>query len=378
MLNFFLFLIFILFLLYAVLILYYRAGWLHLNEHKFNRNFIPKTKVSVIIPARNEEANIKALLEDILVQFYPPNLIEIIVVDDHSTDKTAEIASSYQRVKCITLSDYTHGQKLNAYKKKAIELAIQQSTGELIITTDADCKMCNYWLLGIVNYYETYHHELIASPVLFSTNNSWFQNFQSLDFMTMQGITGALAHTKTGTMCNGANLAYTRKAFEAVNGFHGIDDIASGDDMLLMYKIEKHFPKRTTYLKCKDVIVYTQPMPNIKSFLQQRTRWASKANKFEDKRIKAVLGLVYIFNLMFPILILLALLNYKVIGVFILLWLAKTGVELLLLYPVSNFFHKKRELIYFILLQFIHIPYIIYSGLKGQMGLYEWKERQVK
>jgi len=81
---------------------------------------------------------------------------------------------------------------------------------------------------------------------------------------------------------------------------------------------------------------------------------------------------------MFPILILLALLNYKVIGVFILLWLAKTGVELLLLYPVSNFFHKKRELIYFILLQFIHIPYIIYSGLKGQMGLYEWKERQVK
>lgn len=378
MLSVFLFFVLILFLLYAVLILYYRAAWLHLNEYQLDRNYTPKTKVSIIIPARNEEQHIRALLKDITSQYYPSELMEIIVVDDHSDDQTASLAKTFSEVKVISLSDYTDGQKLNAYKKKAIETAIQQSSGELIITTDADCRMCNYWLLSIVQFYETYNHKLIAAPVIFSSDKSWFQMFQSIDFMTMQGITGALAFTKTGTMCNGANLAYTRNAFNAVEGFKGIDDIASGDDMLLMYKIEKKFPKRTAYLKCKDAIVYTDPMPDLHSFLQQRSRWASKANKFEDKRIKTVLAIVYFFNLLFPLILILSYFQPMLLGVFFLLWLAKTSVELLLLFPVSQFFNKKSELVFFVFLQFIHIPYILYSGLKGQVGTYEWKERRVR
>jgi hypothetical protein len=179
-------------------------------------------------------------------------------------------------------------------------------------------------------------------------------------------------------MCNGANLAYTRKAFYAVDGFKGIDDIASGDDMLLMYKIEKRFPRKTTYLKCKDAIVYTQPMRTIRTFLQQRTRWASKANKFEDKRITTVLGIVYFFNLMFPVLLILSFFDATFLGTFFFLWLAKTALELCLLMPVSNFFNRKKELTFFVLLQFIHIPYILYSGVSGQMGSYEWKDRQVR
>ncbi|GBL34501.1 uncharacterized glycosyltransferase YdaM [Filimonas sp.] len=378
MLNLFIFLSVLLFLLYAVLILYYRDGWLRLQEYTFDRSMTPKTKVSILIPARNEEANIGHVLKDILAQYYPAELMEIIVIDDHSTDQTADIAASFKGVKCISLADFTEGKKLNAYKKKAIETAILQSTGELIITTDADCRMCNYWLLGIVSYYEKYHPHLIASPVLFTTDHSWFQTFQSIDFTTMQGITGALAATKSGTMCNGANLAYTRKAFYAVDGFKGIDDIASGDDMLLMYKIEKRFPRKTTYLKCKDAIVYTQPMHTIRTFLQQRTRWASKANKFEDKRITTVLGIVYFFNLMFPVLLILSFFDATFLGTFFFLWLAKTALELCLLMPVSNFFNRKKELTFFVLLQFIHIPYILYSGVSGQMGSYEWKDRQVR
>jgi len=378
MLTVLIFLAIILFLLYAILFLYYRAGWLRLNEHLLNRSYEPKTKITILIPARNEEQHIKNLIEDMLVQFYPRELMEIIVIDDHSTDQTASIASSIKGVRVISLAEITGGKVLNAYKKKAIEEGIRQSSGELIITTDADCRMCSYWLLSVVNFYETYHHELIASPVLFSTDKSWFQTFQSIDFMTMQGITGALSFTKSGTMCNGANLAYTRNAFNAVGGFQGIDDIASGDDMLLMYKIEKRFPKRTAYLKCKDAIVYTEPMPTLKTFLQQRTRWASKANKFEDRRIKSVLIIVYLFNAMFPILLFIGFFRQTSLVAFVGLWLAKTFVELLLLLPVSKFFRKRKELLFFVLLQFIHIPYILYAGLSGQMGEYEWKGRKVR
>lgn len=378
MLHLFIFIAVLLSLLYAVLILYYRDGWLRLPEYRADNTLTPITKVSILIPARNEEANIGPLLKDIMAQYYPPELMEVIVIDDYSTDRTADIASSFKGVTCISLSDFTEGKFLNAYKKKAIEIAIQQSNGELIITTDADCRMCQYWVRSIVRYYETYRHQLIASPVLFTTDNSWFQTFQSIDFTAMQGITGALSATHSGTMCNGANLAYTRKAFNAVNGFNGIDDIASGDDMLLMHKIEQRFPRKTSYLKCKDAIVYTSPMPTLKTFLQQRTRWASKANTFEDKRITAVLAIVYLFNLLFPVLLIASFFNNQSISAFIFLWLLKTALEVSLLLPVSAFFHKKKELTYFALLQFIHIPYVLYAGLRGQTGTYEWKGRQVR
>lgn len=378
MLHLFIFIAVLLSLLYAVLILYYRDGWLRLPEYRPDNTLTPITKVSILIPARNEEANIGPLLKDIMAQYYPPELMEVIVIDDHSTDRTADIASSFKGVTCISLSDFTEGKFLNAYKKKAIEIAIQQSNGELIITTDADCRMCQYWVRSIVRYYETYRHQLIASPVLFTTDNSWFQTFQSIDFTAMQGITGALSATHSGTMCNGANLAYTRKAFNAVNGFNGIDDTASGDDMLLMHKIEQRFPRKTSYLKCKDAIVYTSPMPTLKTFLQQRTRWASKANTFEDKRITAVLAIVYLFNLLFPVLLIASFFNNQSISAFIFLWLLKTALEVSLLLPVSAFFHKKKELTYFALLQFIHIPYVLYAGLRGQTGTYEWKGRQVR
>lgn len=363
---------------YAALIFYYKNGWTHLPDILINKHYTPTTKVSIIIPARNEELNIKHLLKDILSQYYPTHLMEIIVVDDHSTDNTAQIIQSFQGVKYIDLSNHTDGKILNAYKKKAIETAIAQSEGDLIITTDADCRMGAYWLLSLVQYFEQYKHQFIAAPVQFANDGSLFQTFQSLDFMTMQGITGAIVNNHSGTMCNGANLAYTKKAFNAVGGFKDIDDIASGDDMLLMYKIEQKFPKRTGFIKCPEAIVTTAPMLNFKSFLQQRIRWASKATKFKDKRIKLVLGLVYFFNLTFLLLQLFSLHNSKNLITFFGLLILKAGIEYYFLKPVSQFFKKEKELHTFFILQFIHIPYILISGLMGQFGTYSWKERTVK
>lgn len=375
--NLVLFLALILFLMYAVMIFYYRAGWKGLQPFEVKKNYEPKTKITIIIPARNESQHIRNILQDITSQFYPSSLMEIIVVDDHSSDDTFQIASSFQRVQCISLAQFTDGKVLNAYKKKAIEIGVSQSNGDLIITTDADCRMGNYWLLSIVAFYETYLPALIASPVLFTYKNSWFQIFQHIDFTMMQGITGALSFTKSGTMCNGANLAFTRSAFQAVKGYEGIDDIASGDDMLLMYKIEKHFPKRTAYLKSVDALVTTYPMSDIKSFLQQRQRWASKATKFEDHRIKMVLYLVYFFNLMFPILFLFGFINPQYFTWCIVLLLAKTLLEFTLWLPITTFFKLKKELFYFAVLQIAHIAYILYSGMQGQHKKYTWKERTV-
>lgn len=349
-----------------------------MEEYQLDKNHIPTTKLSVIVPARNEALTIGNLLRSLQAQNYPSHLVEIIVVDDHSDDDTAQIIQSFPSVKYINLADYTGNQKLNSYKKKAIETAIKQSSGELIITTDADCTMKSNWLLSIVCYYETFRFKMIAAPVEFNTDGSLFQLFQSLDFMTMQGITAAITYTKSGTMCNGANLAYTRQAFDTVDGFKGIDHIASGDDMLLMYKIEQRFPKKTSYLKCKDAIVYTEPMYSIKTFFNQRIRWASKATHFKDKRIIAVLAMVYFFNFLFIALSIYSLFKPAYLFLLFTLLVGKIIIELMLLKPVSTFFKKEKELITFPILQLIHIPYIVISGLLGQFGSYKWKERTVK
>ena len=189
-------------------------------------------------------------------------------------------------------------------------------------------------------------------------------------------------------MCNGANLAYTKKAFEEVGGFAGIDNIASGDDMLLMHKIYKRWPDKVMFLKSKDVIVLTAPVDSIREFFNQRIRWASKADKYDDKRIFAVLLLVYIVNLLLlalPVIALFDNIQYtmfnvqcSIIGLWLCLLLLKTITELIFLYPVAKFFGMQSILWLFPLMQPFHIIYTVIAGWLGKFGSYSWKERKVK
>jgi cellulose synthase/poly-beta-1,6-N-acetylglucosamine synthase-like glycosyltransferase len=371
----------LLFILYSGLIIYYRQSWLgiqELNQPLTNGN--PSTKISIIIPARNEEENISTCLTSILAQNYPANLFEVIIVDDHSTDKTANIILSFnkQNVKLISLKDFTDNNPLNSYKKKAIEIAILQSTGDLIVTTDADCIVQKTWLQSIANFYDQYKPAFIAGPVTYYNENNFLKIFQSLDFMTMQGITGAAVYKKFHSMCNGANLAYEKKAFYEVGGFKGIDTIASGDDMLLMHKIYTLHPERVLYLKSKESIVQTLPMNTFSSFLNQRIRWASKADKYDDKKIFFVLLLVYLFNCWFIVLFFLGIwnLNFRILLIGSLV--VKTIIELLFLFPVSKFFSRQKLLWWFPIAQPFHILYIIVAGWLGKFGTYKWKERKVR
>ena len=123
-----------LFVCYSILIFYYWKSWRSIPDFTPS-NQTPSTSISIIIPARNEEENIGELLKKLLEQTYAKELVEIIVVDDHSTDKTAEIVAQYEKVKLLRLENDIS----NSFKKKAIEKGITAAAGELIITTDADC-----------------------------------------------------------------------------------------------------------------------------------------------------------------------------------------------------------------------------------------------
>ena len=364
-----------------MLMVFYSNAWLHLKESFTIANYNPTTKVSVIIPARNEETNIGNCLQAILAQQFPQDLLEIIVVNDHSTDETLNVVEKFHSsiIKVIDLEkELANAPILNSYKKKAIELAIATSTGDLIVTTDADCIMSKFWLQSLVQCFEKNNAVFIAAPVAYISTNSIFNIFQSIDFMTMQGITGASVSKHFNTTCNGANLAYSKSAFYAVNGFEGIDAIASGDDMLLMHKIEKQFNRQSVYLKNKNAIVYTHAMPTLKEFFYQRIRWASKATHYTDKRVSYVLAMVYLYNLCLLAVLILGFFKTAFLGIFIMAITVKIFSELLLIVPTSNFFNKKHQLIYFIPLQIVHVIYMVVAGFLGQFTTYTWKDRQVK
>ena len=370
----------LLFFCYSALIIYYWQSWRAIPDYILSSQPM-QTNISVIIPARNEEKNIRKLLTALENQTYPKEFFEVIIVDDHSTDATAAIVQQFSSAKLLQLKD----DGINSYKKKAIETGIAAANNELIVTTDADCIPGNEWLQTIASFKEEKKSVFVAAPVSIKAElspgeerNKLLSFFQTLDFLVLQGITGASVYKNSFSMCNGANLAYERKAFYEVNGFTGIDDIASGDDMLLMHKIWKKHPDKVHYLKSKDAIVSTAPMKTWKAFFNQRIRWASKARKYDDKRITDVLILVYLFNLSFLFLLIAGCWLPVYWLLFIGLWVAKTIIEFPFVYSVATFFDKQKMMIYFFFFQPLHIFYTIVSGAFGQFGKYEWKGRRVK
>ena len=368
----------VLFTSYAVLLFYYTYCWCTIPTFNFTQTK-NATTITIIIPARNEAANIITCLNSICLNNYPATCYQIIVIDDYSTDATAALVKNYtaENVLLLQLQNFTH-HNIIAYKKKAIEIGIEHATGELIITTDADCIVPVNWLQCIDSYYQQTNAALIVMPVQFLHTPTMLSTFQSLDFMTLQGITGASVFKNMHSMCNGANLAYTKKVFNQVHGFKGIDNIASGDDMLLMHKIFALYPHKIKYLKTPEVIVKTAPAATITHFFNQRIRWASKADTYDDKRIFAVLLLVYILNVWLVLLGIASFFNAEILQLFLVALLLKTIIELIFLVPVAHFFAGKKLLWYFPLAQPFHITYTIIAGWLGKFGSYSWKGRVVK
>jgi len=359
--------------IYSLLIDFYRRAWTRIPILDIEE--ITDLQVSVVIAVRNEEKNISDLICHLENQNYPKTLYEVIIVDDHSTDNTLSVLDSSAgrlSLKIVQLPDGVIS------KKKAIEAGVKEATGELIITTDADCRMGVLWVSSFASFFKKTGAQFISAPVKMEGNLRLLDLFQSLDFLAMQAITGASVNNGFHTMCNGANLAYTKTAFFEVNGFEGIDEIPSGDDMLLMHKIFTRYPNKVLYMKNSEVIVTTPPESSWKNFLHQRIRWASKAVHYKDKRIFYVLALTYLLNLCYLVLAIAAIVKISWLSFLLLFLLAKVLIEFPFVNASSIFFGQQKLMKYFPFLQPVHIIYIVVSGWLGRFGSYEWKSRIIK
>jgi cellulose synthase/poly-beta-1,6-N-acetylglucosamine synthase-like glycosyltransferase len=363
-------------ILYVAVVVSFIIGWERLSD--FTRSTaMPKVSVSIIVAARNEAENISLTIMDLLAQDYDPSLMEIIFIDDHSTDATGSVISSFQdpRIRLITLNETN---TINSYKKKAIQTAIATAKGKLIITTDADCRMGKNWLRTITDYYEQGGFKLISSPVAFTAEKSFFERAQSLEFLYLIGMGASTIGNKSPSTCNGANLAYEREAFYEVGGFQGIDDLASGDDELLLHKIAAKYKDKIGFLKHSDAIVYTQAKPTLGEFIQQRKRWASKSTRYKNKLIIVLGVLVWLFNLSIVLNLFAGLFNLVYLQVGLAQLLLKIIIEFAFLINVTRFAKRTKLLVLLPLLNVMHVVYIIYIGVAGNSGKYNWKGRMVK
>lgn len=360
---------------YVYLLAGYITSWNKIEDWKTPLDFSPSKLLSIIIPARNEAKNITACLKSISDNNYSKDKYEIILIDDHSEDQTSALAASLSipNLKVLKQEEGRQG------KKQALKLGIQQSKGELILTTDADCVYDKEWLRTMVSFFDNHQAKLVTAPIAFHNPKGYFQKFQALDLNGLMVITAAGIQTEKQFMANGANMMYSKEIFNEVNGFRGNEHLASGDDMFLVHKVSELYPDDIHFVKAKESVVSTSAEASLFSFLEQRKRWATKTTHYTDRRLLMVLSIVFLLCITI-------VLNIFVFSIFNALFLfiglfqlfIKMILDYLFLSNITSYFGTRSLMKAFLPANLMHLIYICYSGVAGLFGgKYEWKGREV-
>jgi cellulose synthase/poly-beta-1,6-N-acetylglucosamine synthase-like glycosyltransferase len=334
--------------------------------------------ISVIIPFRNESENIISNIENIVKQNYPIEKFEVIYVDDHSTDDSLKKLREFKKPDNIKVLSLPNEYSPNAHKKRAIRYVIEQSKGDIIVTTDADCTYTDDWLSSLICNFDD-NTGFVSGPVEFNGSGNVFSKIQKLEFAGLI-ITGAgLIGARKPTICNAANIAYRKKVFDEVNGFDFNMDLSSGDDELLMQKIAQDTDYKVKFSLNRNSMVKTASNKTFSEFSHQRKRWASKGLFYKNKKLVTKLSLIYFFYfglIIQPFLIVFFSTSYSII---LLISISlKLLLEYLILKKGKKLLFPALSLNWLLPAELLHIPYIIVAGVAGAFGNFKWKDRKVK
>ena len=361
-------------LTYIILISAFIIGFFRIKEFKLKK-IPPSNTFSIIIPFRNEAKNLPELLNSLDKLKYPKELFEILLINDESEDDFMSIISNYNDNNLRVINNERNS---NSPKKNAIETGIKHSNFDWILTTDADCILPEYWVNSYDEFIQMNAPVFIAGPVTFKINNTFLDKFQLLDFMALIGCSIGGFGIQKPFMCNGANLCYKKGAFIAVNGFEGNRNIASGDDIFLLEKMMKKYPKKTKYLKSFNTLVTTSTMPTLRSLLSQRIRWASKTNSYTNSFTKFISLTIFLINLLCAVIITKSIIYQTISSFSILILSLKVGVDFIIIFITLKFMKKSTEIILFPIISIFH-PFFNLSVaiLTLIRRKYNWKNRDV-
>ncbi|KPL18888.1 MAG: hypothetical protein AMJ92_05720 [candidate division Zixibacteria bacterium SM23_81] len=327
--------------------------------------------VSVVVAAKNEERSIESCLRALLAQDYPPEQYEIVVVDDASTDATADIVQSIawenSRVRLLRAQE---GRACLRAKKRALQMGIEHSAGEIILLTDADCLPAPTWIKTMVRHFEP-SVGLVAGHVHQGGQLLW-QKLRSLERLSMAAMAAGAIGWNQGLSANGGNLGYRREVFREVAGFKSLSAPLSGDDDLFIQLVSRKTSWEFQYAFEPEAAVSTKPPANLRQFVAQERRRTSKG-RYYPTWVQAILIEAFMMNLALIITLPFSLCYLTTHplpwGAFV----GKALCELLILIRASRLFKRKGLLRFSPLAVFLHIPYFVVFSIWGTLGSYRWK-----
>ena len=331
-------------------------------------------KVSIVVSARNESKNIGNLLDDLLKQKYDKDLIEIIVVNDRSEDDTGDILNRYANIhRIIKIVTINKTYSSLSPKKYAISKAIEIAKGDIILSTDADCRLNKLWLHSMVSYFSPEVGAVAGGVILHPTK--WiFSYLMTIDAIMNNLIIDGSLGWNFPMACKGGNFAYRRCVYYEVGGFTGLEKSLSGDDDLLLQKISRMSNWKIRNCMNRGALVESFAPSNAAHFLSQRKRHIS-ASKYFSKNIQFIYSMYFFSKLFMFISFLWILFNIGInnpISYFILFLYSLT---LIMLLDVSKNNMQKKYLLFYPLWELYYLLNHIILAPFALLGKVKWGER---
>ncbi len=327
--------------------------------------------VTVIVAARNEEKNISRCLNALDKLIYPEGKLEIILVDDQSTDNTGKIIDEFIARKNIpsesndisagrpACRSFSEGMFRKIITKKeigrlkgktnALANALETAKNEIILTTDADCEVKPTWVFKTASYYQK--DVGMVNGITTQAAHDWFSGMQALDFIYLLTVASSTINLGNPISCIGNNMSYRKKAYEEVGGYENLPFSVTEDFNLLM-AINRLNKYRIIYPVDKDTLVTSLPCPDIKTLFHQKKRWGvgGLGVPFRGFAIMVSGFLTYLCILLTPFF-------YTPLCLYLIV--LKILLDVLVIYPVLRILGIEKNFRYFISFQVYYLIYVI-------------------
>lgn len=327
-------------------------------------------QVSIIVPFRNEEEKLPALLEKAEALKYPRDRFEIILVDDHSEDQSCAVVREFAQktevgVRLLQLSE-------KEGKKAALALAIRAAKYDMILQTDADCHFSRNWLKSMTGYLD-HETRMVVGGVKMIKGLGFWSGFAALEYMSLQAITAAFVRINNPIMASGANLLYGREVWDQTR-MH--TSRRSGDDTFLVQEAAKS--GKITFARDPEAQVTTEAPSGLRSLLNQRARWGGKSTSYPSVSAKLLAVFIAIFNLQILFLLFMAFFNLVYLKLVLGMMMIKIVTDYLFLRRYAKLSEQEKLMRYFLPSALLYPVYIALTGVWILFGRADWKGRRFR
>ena len=372
---------------YAAGVLWFRQGLATCEEDNRNRDqpTPPERQVSVVIAARNEGDNIASCLRRLASQTLPAERFEVVLVDDGSSDGTAKLAKEFARDTDLRLTILgTAGLPgASGSKKRALSLGVEKTQGEVVLTTDADCRLPPTWAASMARRFDDDAVGMVIGYAGIRRDSGrlgLLGGWEAVDFLNLMAAAAAGAGRGRALAASGQSLGFRKAAYDEVGGYSRIMHRGSGDDVLLMQLIRRTRRWRILFAGDATEQVAHPPSPSLPGLLAKRGRWASNApfQAVLDPPFFAYLACTFAMSatlLAAPVLAWWGAVSWFSVAA---AWLAKSAAEGALFARSKQVF-QRRDLHWQFLPWTLSQPlYIVAVGLFGALGRFDWKGRSYR